>query len=356
MNEKLHLVVMAGGTGTRLWPHSRQAKPKQFLDVLGHGRTLLQSTCERFNDLIPIKNQVIASNEIYSKVLREQLPKFSKNQFYLEPLKKNTAPCVAYAAFKIAAKDPDATMVITPADSTIIDDKKFLEKIEQAIEAAKDGKLVTIGIKPDRPETGYGYIQFIEGDSPVKKVKTFTEKPELELAQKFLDSGDFVWNAGIFVWKASAIIEAFKEHEPEMAEIFSEGGKLYHTRKEKKFVAKAYSQCRSVSIDYAIMEKAENVHCVLGDFGWSDLGSWQTIHEMRNQDENGNVIAGNVMIEDAKNNLVEISKKKLAIIEGLEDFLVIDQDDVLVIVPKSDPARFQKIVREIKKSNREDLL
>ena len=356
MDNNLHLVVMAGGTGTRLWPQSRQHKPKQFLDILGTGRSLLQATCDRFNGLIDVKNQVIASNETYTKLLREQLPKFSKTQFFLEPSKRNTAPCIAYAAYKIASKDPDAVMVITPADSAIFYEGNFLRKIQLAVEAAREDKLVTIGIQPDRPETGYGYIQYIESDEQVKKVKTFTEKPEADLAEKFIESGDFVWNAGIFVWKVSSIIQAFETHVPEMAEIFSEGSKLYYTRKEKKFINQAYSQCRNISIDYAIMEKSDNVHCVLGDFGWSDLGSWQTIHEYRNTDENNNSISGDALLKDCSNNLIELPDGKLGVIEGLEDYLIADMDDALVIVPKSDPARFQRIVRDIKRKKGEDLL
>lgn len=347
---------MAGGTGTRLWPQSRQTKPKQFLDILGTGRSLLQSTCDRFDALVPVKNQVIASNDRYAKLLKQQLPKFSKNQFFLEPAKRNTAPCIAYAAYKIASKNPDAIMVVSPADHAIMQEDKFLDQVKLAVSAAEEGKLVTIGIKPTRPETGYGYIQFLESADDVKKVKTFTEKPQLELAEKFIESGDFVWNAGIFVWSVKSIIEAFEKYEPEMAEIFSEGSKLYYTRKEKKFVDKAYSQCKNISIDYAIMEKADNVHCVLGDFTWSDLGGWQTIHELREKDKNNNSVTGDLMIDASSNNLLDIQNGKLTVIEGLENFLVMDTKDVLVIMPKDDPARFQKVVREIKKREREDLL
>ena len=347
---------MAGGTGTRLWPSSRQAIPKQFINILGTGRTLLQQTCDRFDKIVSSENQVIASNSIYEKILKEQLPHFTNHQFYLEPLKKNTAPCIAYAAYKIAQKDPEAIMVVSPSDHAIQDEKKFLERIEIAMKSASEDKLVTIGIQPDRPEVGYGYIQFHVSDDDVKKVKKFTEKPHQELALKFLDSGDFVWNAGIFVWKVHTIIEAFETYAPDMAEIFAEGKDIYYTTKEREFIDRAYTQCKNISIDYAIMEKAENVHCVLGDFGWSDLGSWQAIHEYRDKDENQNVLSGEIIEKDNSNNYIDIPKGKTACIEGLEDYLVIDSDDVLVIVPKDDSSRFQRIVKDLKKNGREDLL
>ena len=356
MNDHLYLVVMAGGTGTRLWPQSRQSMPKQFLDVMGNGRTLLQETLDRFQDTVPKKNQIIASNESYQKVLKKQLPKFSSSQFYLEPSKKNTAPCIAYAAYKVVSKDPDALLIITPADHAILDPDTFIEKVNTAVEAAMDNKLITIGIEPDRPETGYGYIQYIAGEDEVKRVKTFTEKPEKELAEKFIESGDFVWNAGIFVWRAQAIIEAFEKHQPELAEIFAEGSKYYHSRKEKKFVHSAYAQCRNISIDYAIMEKAENVYCVLGDFGWSDLGSWQAIHEHRSKDKEKNAVDGDVMLYNSKNNFVHVEGEKTVIIDGLEDYIVMELDDVLAIVPKNDSSKIQKIIKDIKKSRGEDLL
>lgn len=356
MHDHLYLVVMAGGTGTRLWPSSRQSHPKQFINILGTGKSLLQETCKRFEGIISPKNQIIASNSIYEEILKDQLPHFTQDQFFLEPLKKNTAPCIAYAAYKIAKKDPDAIMIVAPSDHAIANESVFLEKIQAAVYAAEEGKLVTIGIRPDRPEIGYGYIQHLRSEDEVKRVKTFTEKPPLDLAKKFLESGDFVWNAGIFVWKAQTIIQAFEHYEPEMAEIFHEGNDFYYTDREAGFVQRAYSQCKGISIDYAIMEKAENVYCVLGDFGWSDLGSWQAIYEFREKDDQGNVLEGELIEQDNSGNIIEIKEGKTAIIEGLENFLVMDMDDVLVIVPKDDSARFQRIVKTLKKEGRKDLL
>lgn len=356
MDKNLHLVVMAGGTGTRFWPHSRQTRPKQFLDILGTGRSLLQMTCDRFEPIIPKTNHLIVSNVSYEKILKQQFPKYSKSQFYLEPMRKNTAPCIALAAYKLRKKDPNGIMIVAPADHAIFQENKFIQVIQKAIETAREGKLVTIGIKPTRPETGYGYIQYLEGKGDVRKVKTFTEKPELELAEKFVESGEFVWNTGIFVWSVAAIIEAFEKYEPELAEIFDEGTNYYHTWRERKYVESAYAQCRSISIDYAIMEKAENVHVVLGDFGWSDLGSWSSVHELRAKDEHGNVLTGEALLYDCTNNFIHMPNGKMAVIDGLSDFLIADFNDVLVVCKKDGSAKFQKYIKEIKKTKGEKLL
>ncbi|MCP4458048.1 MAG: mannose-1-phosphate guanylyltransferase [Cytophagales bacterium] len=347
---------MAGGTGTRLWPHSRQSKPKQFLDILRTGKTLIQMTSERFTTLVDHKDQMIVSNVQYAKLLKEQFPKFSKNQMLLEPRKKNTAPCIAYAAYRIKKMDPEGIMIVSPADHAIFQEEKFLDDIRLAVETASEEKLVTVGIKPNRPETGYGYIQYIESDEAIKRVKTFTEKPELDLAMKFLDSGDFVWNAGIFIWSVKSIIEAFEKYEPELAEIFEEGERYLNTRKEKKFIESAYSQCRSVSVDYAIMEKAENVQMVLGDFDWSDLGSWGSVHDLLEKDEGGNLISGDVLLYNSTNNFVQIPEGKLAILEDMDNYLVADFNDVLVICRKDDSGKFREFVKDVKKLDRDSLL
>lgn len=356
MEKNLHLVVMAGGTGTRFWPYSRQAKPKQFLDILRTGKSLLQMTSNRFEPLVKQKNQLIVSNIRYAKLLRKQFPKFSKNQMLLEPSMKNTAPCIAYAAYRIRKTDPDGIMIVSPADHAIFQEEKFLDTVRLAIEAAKEKKLVTIGIKPNRPETGYGYIQYIESKDIAKKVKTFTEKPNLKLAEKFLESGEFVWNAGIFVWSVKAIIAAFEKHEPELAELFEEGGQFLATRKEKKFIASAYAQCRKISVDYAIMEKAENVHMVLGDFDWSDLGSWGSVHDLVKKDNQGNVLNGEVLLYNSTNNFVQLPEGKLAILEDMDNYLVADFNDVLVICRKENSGKFREFVKDVKKKKGEDLL
>lgn len=349
MNSNSYLVVMAGGTGTRFWPYSRNAKPKQFLDVLGTGRSLLQMTCDRFASLVPKENIYIVSNEIYTDLIREQLPELQEDQILLEPSKRNTAPCIAYASYKIKEKDPNAILIFSPADSAIFQEEKYLEVVQTAINGAQEGgKLITLGIKPHRPETGYGYIQFIEDSNDIKKVKTFTEKPELDLAEKFLESGDFVWNAGIFVWSCKDIVESFEKIQPEIAEIFAKGADAYYTNDESAFISEAYAIVKNISIDYAIMEKASNVYVVLGDFGWSDLGSWNALHEIRSKDENENVIEGETILYDCKNNYVKSKKGKLVVLNDLDGYLVADFEDVLLVCRKDDAARFKAFVTDVK--------
>lgn len=349
MNKNIHVVIMAGGTGTRFWPYSRNNNPKQFLDVLGTGRTLLQMTFDRFRKDINFENVWVVSNNIYEDLLDQQLPELPKDNILLEPTKRNTAPCIAYAAYKIRKKDPDAVMVICPSDHVIFREEEFLHVIKRAIEGTDNERLITIGIQPNRPETGYGYIQYIDdSESGIKKVKTFTEKPEVDLAKKFLESGDFVWNAGIFVWKAQAIISAFENLEPDLAETFAEGQDYYFTEQEPAFIQKAYSLCKSNSIDYAILEEADQVFMVLGDFGWSDLGSWNALHEIKDKDENDNVIEGNVMTYAAKNNYIISKTDRLIITHELEDYLVADFKDVLLICKKEDSGVFRTFVDDIK--------
>lgn len=347
MNQKVYVVIMAGGTGTRFWPYSRNHKPKQFLDVLDSGRSLLQMTFDRFAAFTATEHIYIVSNDLYEEVIQEQLPELSNDQILLEPVKRNTAPCVAYAAYKIQQKDPDAILIFTPADHAIFQEQKFLDIIEKAVNGAVSGdKLITIGIKPHRPETGYGYIQHLEGKGDVKPVKTFTEKPGLEMAETFLASGDFLWNAGIFVWSASAITQAFSAHEPEIAELF-EGGD-YYQESEKEFIEKTYSIVKSISIDYAIMEKANNVFVVMGDFGWSDLGSWNSLHEIRDKDDDGNIVEADTILYDCKNNFIKAQKGKLVVLHDLDGYLVSDFDDVLLVCKKDDAAKFKSFVTDVK--------
>jgi len=349
MNKNVYAIIMAGGTGTRFWPYSRTKKPKQFLDVLGTSRTLLQMTFDRFAQFLDPENIYVVSNALYEELINEQLPELSAAQVLLEPAKRNTAPCIAYASYKIREKDEDAVLIFTPADHAIFQEDKFQQVIETAISGATEGdKLITIGIKPHRPETGYGYIQFLEGDSMVKGVKTFTEKPELELARTFLASGDFVWNAGIFVWSVKSILEAFNILQPEMAEIFENGRKDYYQEGEGEFIEKAFSIVKNISIDYAIMEKASNVFVVLGDFGWSDLGSWNALHEIRETDDNNNVVEADTILYDSKNNYIKAPKGKLIVLHDLDGYLVSDFEDVLLVCKKDDAAKFKAFVTDVK--------
>lgn len=349
---------MAGGVGTRFWPYSRINKPKQFLDILGCGKSLLQLTYDRFLDTVPSENIYIVSNERYQGLILEQLPDLTENQILLEPFQRNTAPCVAYACYKIASKNRNANIIVTPSDHAIFNDGKFTDIVKTALKVSESGnKLVTIGIQPHKPETGYGYIQFVDDDSSkVKKVKTFTEKPELELAKKFLESGDFVWNAGLFVWRASSIIEAFDKYEPDIATTFSEIEKEYYTENEKAQIHDAYSQCKNISIDYAILEKADNVWVVLGNFGWSDLGAWDSLYEMRVKNENENVLEGNVITYDVNDCVVNGPDNKLIVVEGLKDYLVADNGNALLICKRGNEQMMRTIVKDVKRLKGEDYL
>ncbi len=344
------VIIMAGGVGSRFWPYSRKSHPKQFLDVLGVGKSLLQLTYHRFLSICPKENIYIVSNNSYYELIREQLPDLKDDQILLEPNRRNTAPCIAYASYKIASKYPDATTIVTPADHAIFMEDEFTRTCQVALDFVKtDNKLVTIGIKPSRPETGYGYIQY-KPDSPgeVKKVKTFTEKPQIELARTFIESGDFVWNAGIFIWKTRNIIEAFEKFLPEISETFSVISDQYYTDKEKEKIAWAYARTKAISIDYGVMEKAENVYVVPGEFGWSDLGSWSSLHEYHDKDNVGNVIDGNVMLYNTKECIVRTPSEKLVVVQGLEGYLVADCDDVLMICKKDDENRIRSIVNDVK--------
>ena len=350
MSSNIYAVIMAGGSGTRFWPYSRDAKPKQFLDVIGTGRTLLQMTFDRFAEITTPDKIWIVSNEKYDKLIQEQLPELASHQILLETEKRNTAPCIAYAAYKIMKKDPNAVLVVSPSDHAIFREKEFQAVINTSVEnATKDEKLITIGIRPNRPETGYGYIQYIsQPGEPIKKVKTFTEKPEAELAAKFIESGDFLWNSGIFVWSIDTIVKAFEKHEEEIASLFAGGLTEYYTENEKAFIKKAYSHTKSISIDYAIMEKADNVYVVPGDFGWSDLGSWNALHEIKTKDENENVIEGLVMTYDSGNNYIKGKKDKITVVQGCEGFLIADFDDVLLICKKEDSSIFRDFITDVK--------
>jgi mannose-1-phosphate guanylyltransferase len=351
MGRSRYVVIMAGGIGSRFWPYSRHDRPKQFIDVLGTGRSLLQMTYDRFLNLAGKDNILVVTNDIYGDLVKEQLPDISDDQILREPNRRNTAPCIAYAAYKIKKKDPEALMIVTPADHAIFKEDVFESVVNTSLEAAEsDDKLITIGIKPNRPETGYGYIQYIADDSEnkVKKVKTFTEKPDIDLANTFLDSGDFVWNAGIFVWSVKSIGSAFESSLPEIAEIFDQGAESYYTENESEFIKAAYSQSKNISIDYGIMEKASNVFVVMGDFQWSDLGSWNSLHELREKDENDNVIEANVILDGCTNNYIKSKDGKLIVLQGLDGYLVADFEDVLLVCEKNNDVKFKNFVNEVR--------
>lgn len=352
MNKNLYVVLMAGGVGVRFWPYSRNTKPKQFLDVLGTGKTLLQSTLDRFLPLCPVENIYVVTHEEHADLVKQQLPQLHTDQILAEPMRKNTAACIAYASYKIAQKNKEAIIVVTPSDHLIMKEDEFQDIIRKAADQAKNqDKLITLGIKPTRPETGYGYIQYHTEKSFAKKVKTFTEKPELSLAKKFLESGDFVWNSGIFIWGVQAIIDALEKYLPEMVEVFQEVIPEFGASGEKAAILSAYSQCKNISIDYGIMEKATNVFVCLGDFAWSDLGSWGSIHEISDKDENNNVIRANALTYDSRNCIIKGSADKLIVAQGLNGYLIGEFGNVIIVCEKDREEQFRRFVNDVKSVN-----
>lgn len=349
MNKNLYVILMAGGVGVRFWPYSRNARPKQFLDVLGTGKTLLQSTYERFLPICLPENIFVVTHEEHAALVREQLPMMKDGQILAEPMRKNTAACIAFASYKISLLNKDAVMVVTPSDHLILKEAVFQDVIVKAAEEAKNqDKLITLGILPTRPETGYGYIQYHTEGSFAKKVKTFTEKPEVELARKFIDSGDFVWNSGIFIWGVQAITRALQMFLPELTEVFEEMSAKMNTPDEKEAIREAYSQCKNISIDYGVMEKATNVYMCLGDFAWSDLGSWGSIHEISGKDEHHNVINANALVYDTENSIVKGSPDKLIVVQGLNGFLVGEFGNVFIVCEKDKEEQFRRFVNDVK--------
>lgn len=342
-------MLMAGGVGVRFWPYSRNSKPKQFLDVLGTGKTLIQSTFERFLPICPAQNIFVVTHEEHASIVREQLPQLTPAQILAEPMRKNTGACIAYASFKIQQLDPDAVIVVSPSDHLILKENQFLDVVKKAVDqATADDKLITLGIKPTRPETGYGYIQYHTEKSFAKKVKTFTEKPELSLAKKFIESGDFVWNAGIFIWSVKSIIKAIQLHMPEMAEVFEEIKPKLGSAQEKVAISAAYPQCKSISIDYGVMEKASNVYVCLGDFSWSDLGSWASIHEISEKDRDNNVIRANALTYETRNCIIKGADNKLIVVQGLNGYLVGEFGNVIIVCEKDKEEQFRRFVSDAK--------
>jgi mannose-1-phosphate guanylyltransferase len=343
-----YLIIMAGGVGTRFWPFSRQTFPKQYHDILGTGQTLIQQTVERYKGICPDENIYVVTSKEYFEITKTQLPFLKDDQILLEPSRRNTAPCIGYACYKIAKKDPKAAIIVAPADHIILKEEVFKEKTRIALDYAKtNNSLVTIGIKPTRPDTGYGYIQFDDSDdAAVKKVKTFTEKPNLELAEMFLTSGDYVWNGGIFIWTFETIKEAFVEFLPEMADAFAIAQKHFYTDLEAKALDTAYPRCKSISIDNGVMEKAQNVHVVLADIGWSDLGTWKSLYENSEKDADGNVVSGKAMLYSTKDCIVKSTSEKLVVVNGLEGYIVAEYDDVLMVCKKDDEQKVKEFVKD----------
>lgn len=342
---------MSGGIGSRFWPASREAKPKQFLDFFGTGKSLLQMTFDRFKKIIPVENIFVVTNDNYKELTQQELPELKADQILTEPMRRNTAPCIAFGTYHINALNPDANIVVAPSDHLIIDETEFVRIINNAFDfVSKHSTLLTLGILPSRPETGYGYIQVSDEKlDNVTKVKVFTEKPNLELAKVFYESGEFLWNSGIFIWNTKTICDALRLHLPEVTNVFDKGLDKFGTPEEKAFIDEVYSYCPNISIDYGVMEKAGNVYVQTANFGWSDLGTWGALYDISDKDDMGNVSVGaNVMLYDSTDNIITLPKDKLAVVQGLNDYIIVESDGVLLICKKEEEQRIKDFVIDAK--------
>lgn len=349
MNKDYYAILMAGGVGSRFWPVSTTDFPKQFHDMLGSGATLIQKTFSRLSKLIPPENIFILTNERYNELVLEQLPMVKQEQIVLEPAMRNTAPCILYAALKIQKMNPNAVMVVAPSDHWIEDETAFVNNLNQCFAYCQDNEaLLTLGIQPTFPNTGFGYIEFEKANTnPIKKVTQFREKPDYETAKAFLANGNFLWNGGIFIWSVKTITAAFAKLQPAMNQLFMEGYVAYNTADEQLFIHDHYGKAENISIDYAIMEKSSNVYVLPATFDWNDLGTWGSLHEKLDKDENQNaVIKANVILENASHNIIRASDKKLVIIDGLHDYIIVDQGDVLLIYPKNKEQEIKTITQK----------
>lgn len=345
-----YVIIMAGGIGSRFWPMSRKEFPKQFHDVLGTGKTLIQQTADRFKNICHADNMYVLTNKDYAHLVKEQLPDIPEGNILLEPVMRNTAPCIAYATYKIGLSDPNANMIVSPADHLIVDVAEFEKDINLAIErTSTSDKLLTLGIKPHRPDTGYGYIEFNnEGKGKIKSVIKFTEKPPVEKAEEFLSAGNYYWNSGIFVWNYSNINTALSNYLPEMADLFKNGKTFYNTTEEQSFIDENFPNCESISIDYGIMEKSEAVEMVMTDFGWSDLGTWGSLYEHVSHDENKNAVIGNkVVLFGAEGNMIRNESDKTVLVRGLKDFIIVETEKALLLCPKSEEQSVKQMLNSI---------
>lgn len=357
-----YVLIMAGGVGSRFWPMSRSEKPKQFLDILGSGETLIQQTFRRFSENCPRENIFVVTSAEHKQLVIDQLG-IKEDRVLAEPLRRNTAPCIAYGTFRIKSENPNAIIAVTPSDHLIEKEEKFKEIIETAFRfAGENNALLTLGIKPNKPETGYGYIQAnqkkpVDGFEGLLKVKTFTEKPDIELAKVFLQSGDFYWNSGIFIWSMEAIMRAFEKYLPELYSAFEDGSKVIGTKKESSFIASTYASCKNISIDYGIMEKADNVYVLCIDIGWSDLGTWGSLYEHTKYDADGNsVLSGNFFSYENSGNIVNIAPGKIAVVQGLKDYIIVNEDDILLIVRKDQEQNIKYYLDDVRKKTGEKYL
>ncbi len=346
-----YAIIMAGGIGSRFWPISTKSTPKQFLDIMGVGKTLIRQTFERFAKIIPVENIYIVTNEVYGSLVFGEIPELGENQVLLEPSAKNTAPCIAYASYKIKKENPLAVCIVAPSDHLVLNENAFLEVVERGMAFCKlNSQLLCIGIKPHRPDTGYGYIQFDENNEvEIFNVKTFTEKPNQELAQQFIESGDFLWNAGIFIWNIETITNSFEKHIPEMHNLFSGISNRLNTMAETSAITEIYPICTNISIDYGLLEKADNVKVIPGDFGWSDIGTWASLYDVYAKDENNNAINGEmVRTYNTSGCMISVPKDKLVVLNGIENIIVVESDKVLLISDIAKEQEVKQIVTNIK--------
>ncbi len=350
-NQHRFCVIMCGGIGSRFWPYSRTEKPKQFIDFFGTGRSLLQMSYDRILPLVPKENVIIVTNEHYAPLVREQLPELADSQILLEPARRNTAPCIAWAAYHIKAIDPHASMIVTPSDHLITREKEFEKAIEAGFNFVEShDALLTLGIKPSRPETGYGYIQVGNPeDGNILKVKTFTEKPDLQLAKVFFESGEFFWNSGIFLWSADSIIKALHDYAPDLTNTFDKGVECFGTAEERAFIDREFPGCVNISIDYAVMERASNVYVECVNFGWNDLGTWSALYDNSPKNADNNVTQNcRVMAYESKGNIFAVASDKLVVVKGLNDYIIADAGDVLLVCPKADEQHIKQYVNDVK--------
>lgn len=357
MKTNNYAIIMAGGVGSRFWPMSTPEHPKQFLDVLGIGKTLIQLTYERLLHIAPVENIYVLTNERYADIVKQQLPALTDDQILTEPQRKNTAPCIAYGAAKITAKNPDACMIVCPSDHLILQQERFTSIIETAIDdAVKNDKIVTLGIQPTRPDTGYGYIEYAKDASlkggMVTPVMQFREKPDLALAQQFLESGNFAWNSGIFIWKSTIVLDALKQFQPELYRLFASDLSFYNTATEQANVNAAFEACEDISIDYAVMEHARNVDVVLADFDWSDLGTWGSLKTHLKTDENNNsVIGAHVHTFHTENCQINVPSEKLVVIDGLKDCIIVESDNMLMILKNENEQELKNFLKAVEKKS-----
>jgi mannose-1-phosphate guanylyltransferase len=351
--ENNYAIIMAGGIGSRFWPFSTAEKPKQFLDILGMGKSLIQLTFDRLAKVCPPENIYVVTNNKYADLIHEQLKDIPTDNVLFEPVRRNTAPCVAYGCYKIHDKNPNAKILVAPSDHLIIKEVEYIDQIKKAFKICTSNNiLVTLGITPTRPDTGYGYIQAtedsLEGFNELKKVKTFTEKPDKELAQIFFESGDFSWNSGMFIWSSKSIVESFEQNMNEIHLLFESGFGKFSTKNESDFINEIYAQCVNISVDYAILEKANNVYVLPCDIGWTDLGTWGSLHDKVKKDENQNAVVGkSVKTYHCKNMMISNSTDKLVVIDGLEDYIVVNSASALLICKKEDEQKIKQFVNDL---------